>query len=216
MNIKIIKQHNLKVGRQPSAMLPSAITSALFALADRKVFPVLGGGAIRSLFSGETPNDYDIFFVDQYKSIRNDTLESTMRDLEERFIKQGGKVIFRCPENMLISINLNGAQIQLINRRKAPYQNIKHLFDSFDFHVCQFALHRNNVLLTKEALRSLRKKNLTLHRLTYPSATINRLSKYRDKGFYVGECIKDIVNDLGYMEPVSFERAFPDDSLYVD
>lgn len=216
MKIEVIPQYRLKVARQPSAMLSSAVTS-LTAMPGT-ILPVLAGGAVRDCLYGRTPTDYDIFFIttSYIDQIGLTDLEQRIANVSNRLMNAGARKVFECPENMLTTFDLNGTKVQLINRMKAPYRGVKELFDSFDFHVCQFAFYGNSVYLTREAVKSMMTKRLTLHKLTYPSATINRLAKYKDKGFFTGECIGDIVDTLGQVTPEQYAELFSDDTLYVD
>ena len=96
------------------------------------------------------------------------------------------KTTFECPEGKLTTFQHNSlGKIQLINAR--TYESIEELFRVFDFHVCQFALYRENfetkLATNRLAIRSVKKKVLTLNNVTYPVATMNRLYKYQQYGF---------------------------------
>lgn len=183
---------------------PVKISPVIMELLSNYPCLILAGGAIRDSLKGRPIIDYDLFFTD---------LNYTQR-VKEHLVSKGFEITFACPEGKLYSLKhpVHG-KAQLICKRS--YFGIVDLFSSFDFHICQFSVNHEGVIsTTKEAIAGNRKMQLTLNNLEYPSASINRLSKYKDKGFYCGKAIADITQWLVNLSPEDYSSE--DDSLYVD
>lgn len=172
---------------------------------------ILGGGAIRDALFGNVINDYDMFLKDT-------------QDVDEvkRFFEiRGYRLAFACPEGKLFTyVQEEGgdvvAKVQIILKRR--YNNKEDLINSFDFSVTYFAMTFDkerddyDILTSYEAISDVRKKRIRLVNLEYPSSTINRLYKYRERGYYTGDVIKEIVVAIVNMEGYDHE----DDALYID
>lgn len=179
------------------------LDSAVLELLDKFHCLILAGGAIRDSLKGREIVDYDLFF----------TNTAFISRVKEHLVSKGAKLTFACPQGLLFSYTLGDVKVQLICKRQ--YASIKDLLDSFDFSICCYALdHQGVVYATKHAIRDNRKMVLRLVNLEYPTATINRLYKYRQKGFFVGNAIKDIVGRLVEMTPSMYSSE--DDALYID
>lgn len=173
---------------------------------------ILAGGAVRDAWIRDPIVDYDIFF----------TSATELPQVKEFLVYQGFKEIFACPKGELFTYRkiYSGAdalpdfevKIQLIC--KWTYLDVDDLMDSFDFNACRFALDKANVIYTyPEAMTDVATKELSIHKITYPSSSINRLYKYRNKGYYVGNAIKTIVQSIANMGRLYDEL---EDTLYVD
>jgi tRNA nucleotidyltransferase/poly(A) polymerase len=179
------------------------------------IYPlVLAGGAVRDACFGNKIEDYDFFLLDICS-------EHHMEMLEHKMKVNGFEKIFECPEGKLVTYlkKFSGfdtvgdfeIKFQFIRARKLA--NVTEALESFDFNATRFALgkYADTVITDRAAIRDVVTKNLSINAITYPAASINRLHKYRNKGYYVGDAIKrivQIISEAGYM-PLG-------DELYLD
>jgi len=87
------------------------------------------------------------------------------------------------------------------------------LIDSFDFTACQAAYDGVSVDIAKRMIKSVKLKRLYVNKITFPVASINRMFKYKQKGYHVSEkTIADMVMEI------SDGRKFTGDHLqmYID
>jgi hypothetical protein len=190
---------NLTLHRLKKTRTEKADKDVMKVLAD---FPlaVLAGGAFKELLRGEAPSDYDIFLLNG----------CDVEALKSRLETDGFTKIFTCPRGELFTYAKEKVKVQIVLKRR--YVDVLDLLNSFDFSICYFALHDGALHTSKQAIKDWRKKTLSLVRLTYPSSTINRLYKYRKRGYYTGAVIKEIVmrvNAMADYDPTN-------DELYVD
>jgi len=161
---------------------------------------ILGGGAVRSMITGEPISDYDLFFTG------NKAVDVTKRYLVDcDFVK-----VFECPLGELTTYINGNVKVQLIT--KMFYTDPSHLVNSFDFTVTMFAWDGDKIYTCRRAIKDTRKKNLGINEVTFPVATINRIHKYRNKGYrFTEEFGKDLVIEIN-------RGAFDETqlSLYVD
>lgn len=166
---------------------------------------ILAGGSMRSVIDGSDIVDFDFFFTGQLSL-----------DMMKSFLyEEGYKNTFSCPKGELFSFVIpydtdSFIKVQLIAKRF--YSGPIDLLDSFDFTACLFAWDGTDFYTSVRAVRDVKKKYLRLWSLTYPTATINRMYKYRAKGYYIGDCIKDTVVTINSM--VNYDPV--EDQLYVD
>jgi hypothetical protein len=164
---------------------------------------ILAGGAIRDGIKNKPIQDYDLFFK----------YELSKQKAKEFFAEKGYQLVFACPQGKLFTFKKESVKVQLIAKRM--YRDISDLLESFDFSICQFAsVDGESFYAPKVALKDNKKNYLTLVNLEYPTATINRVGKYKQKGFYVGDAIKDIVMRLVNMNPADYDPN--NDVLYID
>jgi hypothetical protein len=161
----------------------------------------VAGGALRTMVDPtEEVADYDLFF-----SSAEDAAATI------NYLKQHGwKLVFECPRGELYTFKVRGIKAQCIT--KHYYTSAEALLDSFDFTVCQAAYDGQTLTLTKDFIRSVQQKRLILNKVTYPVATINRLMKYKAKGYVVTEkLLVDLVTDIA-------GKQFDDNqmALYID
>ena len=169
---------------------------------------ILAGGAVRDTLFDNEISDYDVFFT---------SLEQ-IEDVKAFLLSCGFSNTFTCPLGQLFTY-MKGedfkkpeecVKVQLIVKR--VYHDVWDLINSFDFSATYFALKGGVVYTDKRAIKDVRKKQLSLVNLEYPSSSINRLWKYRNKGYYVGHVIKEIVQRVSEMQSYDAEN----DTLYVD
>lgn len=173
-------------------------------------YAVLCGGAIRSLIDFKPVNDYDVYVI----SNSNEDLQFKIQELNETLKNKGFKRVFTCPKGELFTHCLGSIKIQVINVGHKIYTEVFQILDSFDFNLCCMAYHEENFIFFKKAIRDVKKKKLTINRITYPSSTINRLYKYRKSGFNVHETCKEIVRRI--IENADSGIEMEVDIVYVD
>lgn len=165
------------------------LTFELSLLTD--VGAIIAGGALRTLLDDEDEvKDVDLFFTSQ------DGVDAT-KDL---LVKYGYVQIFACPLGHLFtyalfdedtkkpdgSVQKNvSAKVQLITRNLYP--SIDAVVTSFDLMPCCVAWDGHQLVFAEKWIKSVRNKMLYLNNLTYPVATLNRVDKYKQKGYYASE-----------------------------
>jgi hypothetical protein len=163
----------------------------------------LAGGALRTLVDpDDTVVDYDLFFKDR----------ETCDFLLDYFSKiKYMQKIFECPEGKLYSFkHPKLGKIQFICEEF--YQDGEHVINLFDINACCFCWDGESLFTTREAIKNVNKKQITLNAVTYPVSTLKRISKYAAKGYYIGKAAEQFV------EAVRFQEFFPDEWLrqYID
>lgn len=205
----MLKFKNLKPSRFES--LEPVVVDALYMYEGL----ILAGGAVRDTLFGTTISDYDLFL----------TPDADIEVIKAYFLSQGFSNTFTCPLGHLFSY-MKGedfkkpeecVKVQIICKRR--YYDVADLINSFDFSATYFAMQLDNedeslaVYTDHRAIKDVRKKQLSLVNLEYPSSTLNRLYKYRNKGYYTGDIIKEIVKVVAEMG----DRYDPEnDALYID
>lgn len=148
----------------------------------------LAGGSLRTLMIGyDDIQDYDLYFRDE------DALTRTKRSL----LSAGFKKIFACPQNKLFTYKLNDFKVQCIC--EFYYPDIETILNDFDLAACMAGFDGKYVIVHPQFVKDLYTMRLTLVNLTYPIATLNRILKYRDKGFNTSEVTKQYVEQLALM-----------------
>ena len=162
---------------------------------------IIAGGALRTLLDEEdNVKDIDLFFTSQQG------IDSTKILLENKDFVQ----VFACPLGYLFtyilfdedtkkqdgSVQKNVlAKVQLITR--SLYKDIDAVVTSFDLMPCCVAWDGKQLVFAEKWIRSVRKKMLYLNNLTYPVATLNRINKYKQKGYYASEGFYvDIIKEI--------------------
>lgn len=122
----------------------------------------------------------------------------------------GGKKTFECPKGELFTFKKHGVKVQCVAKRF--YVDAENLLNSFDFHVTQQSFDGRFIHVSKEAIRSIKKNKLTVHQISYPVASLNRMMKYKSYGYYIpAKTLRDIVMQIN-------TGQFSEDALvlYVD
>ncbi|MDJ1139647.1 hypothetical protein [Marinicella marina] len=138
---------------------------------------VIAGGAARSVHTKEEVNDVDVFLVgcSDFKERKEMAISA---------LKANAELVFQCPEGLLYSFRTeSGLKIQLISKRN--YSDVSDLFQSFDFTLCQFAfLHSDcSSIWNQDAAQDVTQKELKINKITYPVASLKRMSKYISYGY---------------------------------
>jgi len=146
-------------------------------------YGILCGGAIRRIILKQPlDSDFDFFFLENKHT---ENLFEAGNLLTKNKFK---KVV----ENQFAQTWVkNDFKIQLILNK---YKDIEAILDSFDFTICQFALHMGILHSGEYSLWDLGRRRLVPHKITYPLASMRRVIKYAQQGLYVCEgCIQTIM-----------------------
>lgn len=205
----MLKLTNLKNSRFES--LDGDVVDALYSCEGL----ILAGGAVRDTMFGTDISDYDLFL----------THDADLTAISWHFVGQGFGLVFACPLGHLFTY-MKGedfkkpeecVKVQIICKRR--YHDVADLINSFDFSATYFGMQYDEdeddlvVYTDHRAIKDVRKKQLSLVNLEYPSSTLNRLYKYRNKGYYTGHIIKEIVTRIAQMGG-AYDAE--NDTLYVD
>lgn len=131
----------------------------------------LTGGALRHFLLKQKILDYDYFFKNE-------------KDFKEAIdkLKKNGAIL---KENLskIKTFKINRKEIQLVGEKF--FKNEKELLNHCDFTITQFILWKDeeNIYSTRKALNDLKKKELIIHKITYPLTTLKRAFKYQSRGF---------------------------------
>lgn len=172
---------------------------------------VLAGGALRSLVDFTPVNDYDIFLISE----NLDDLLLKKKKIEEKIKLRGFKQIFNCPKNELSTFKLGPIKIQIINIDNKIYKFKEDIINEFDFHLCRLALdHDNDLLIDIKAIENIKRKYLSIHKITNPSSTINRFVKYKISGYNIFNAVKEFSQHFATNIQLNIPMNL--DVIYVD
>lgn len=172
---------------------------------------VVAGGSILSVLNPRTEiSDYDLFII----SDNVNDLVKEKASIEGKLLKYGFKQTFKCPKNELSTFLYSNLKFQIINVGHKVYKTPEDILGEFDFHVCQAAYHSLDFYFSEECIRNFRGKYLSVNKITYPSSSINRLAKYRNKGYNVYNTSREIVEHISN----NIRNDIPMDlnTIYVD
>lgn len=133
---------------------------------------VLAGGALRKLVdSSDVICDYDLFVTD------TDNIPALRDELSGWMT-----LIFECPEGKLFSYkDDDGMKVQIINNR--VYEDVHDIIGSFDI-IAGCAAYTDGVITKHQRFVSnVLNKRLEINKVEYPLATLNRITKYVQKGY---------------------------------
>lgn len=183
-----------------------------------KAGAIIAGGALRTLIDKEdVVCDIDLFFKNE------EDIQKTKNELEA----YGYVCVFQCPLGYLSTYYFFGdnvvgkrfdgkdeyevlSKVQLITRDL--YTDLEHVVSSFDLMPCCVAMDNERLVFADKWVKSVKKKMLYLNNLAYPVATLNRIDKYKRKGYYASEDFyQDIIRSVR-------EGTFDGDRLmlYID
>lgn len=148
----------------------------------------IAGGAIRCLLDKTKVDDYDIFSTGMGFDLKK------WYELEDKLIKDGFKVTFRCPLGYLVSLKKDTVKVQLI--KQYHYQHFNQIRKEFDFSATMMAMYQNEVYAELEDMKDIAIKKLRIINLKAPVATFNRINKYKDKGYKIKDAVAEYVNML--------------------
>lgn len=148
---------------------------------------VLAGGALRTFLDPkETIVDYDLFIL-------GERIKENKDEVEAKVIKFGGKKIFQCDEDELRTFELHGMKIQIISMKNKRVNSPEELMDSFDINAGRFIFFGDKLYFTKQSVKDVLTKTVSLHKITYPIASMKRLIKYSKKGYNISDASKEFI-----------------------
>lgn len=162
----------------------------------------LAGGVIRPIINkNDIIKDYDIFFENE------EIGETVLNNLKNA----GAKITFVCPKGELTTLKFNNSKIQLIT--KFYYKSVEELVFSFDINAGCACITNGHIYYKKEFLNDVIKKLVTLNKVTFPVATMQRMFKYKQKGYYLPESTM-----INFVQEVSNKSRWTAEelALYID
>jgi len=162
---------------------------------------VLAGGALRSLVDpDDTPQDYDLFFIDTSK----------IEYVKGYFLGKGYSKVFDCPEGKLTTFKNEDTKVQLINKRE--YTDCSDIISSFDITACCAAYDGEQFYKHNRFVFDNLNKLINLNAIEYPMATMKRIAKYSQKGFRLTtQAAEDFVTYCNKVELTEDNNVF-----YID
>ena len=138
----------------------------------------IAGGAIRRAISNQPiDTDVDYFFKRRSKPF----------DFPEWFesINHECKIVRETDTNTTYEVRYDGTKTIKVQAIKINfYDSPKDLLDSFDFTICQFAYDGEDLYCGDYSLHDLGRKRLVINNISYPVASLRRLIKYTQQGYY--------------------------------
>lgn len=133
----------------------------------------VGGGIFRTMVDrNDVVMDIDVFFN------KRATADLYMEILEELDYNQ----VFACPQGELYTYKRgDDVKVQLIT--KFFYPSVEELVDSFDITACCAGHDGSKFYSNRRFFTDVMNKNIYLNKITYPVATLNRITKYVKKGY---------------------------------
>lgn len=166
---------------------------------------VLAGGALRDLINGDTPKDWDFFFLNEgafHKSLQH------LRNIAEHTAILYDLTPVIRSTHYTKTVETDRLNIQFIHKKF--YDSINDVVDSFDFNVCQVALTTEVFCITPETHDSITRKEVEVNVLPNPVDSLNRLLRLRKKGYIVKKAYRQIVSKL-YHDRDDIDSTLPDD-----
>lgn len=148
---------------------------------------VLAGGAITSLMCGREVNDYDLYFTTQggVDNIVANVFSVTEDEYIDSFELVANHVTKR---SFLAKDKRNKTELQFIHYK--VYDNVKEIFNSFDFHACMgaFDFSTEEFVFHENFFKDNSQRTLTFNKNTdFPIVSALRLDKYRKKGYGISK-----------------------------
>lgn len=153
---------------------------------------VIAGGFLRAAFDdSEQVNDIDIFVIDPIEGKSELERDDRLHDLRlafddaVRFSRTNWCTVFRCPEDKLTTYETpTDIRVQVIHEKS--YQSVDELLASFDIRACCFALTAaEEITYIEGAIEDVKVKDIVINNVEYPIATMNRIAKYKNKGYKI-------------------------------
>jgi hypothetical protein len=157
--------------------------------------PWVAGGLVRRAIQGErgVESDVDYFF----------SCSQQMADAQKMLVDGGASVTRQTDDTVSLSVRWNATDVAVQLVAIKYYASLTEVLDSFDFTICQCGTDGENLVVGEFTLWDIARKRLALHRLTYGTATLQRLIKYGRSGF---TACSGVLSDI-------LERAIADPSV---
>ena len=169
----------------------------VFSLCSKDVF--IAGGVFRKMVDvSDEVMDIDMFFTNFSSASKVMT-----------WLEGNGYVkIFECPLGELYTYSKEGQpKVQLIT--KFYYVNVDELVSTFDFTACCAGYDGEKFVCNKRFYSDVLNKRIHFNAITYPVATLNRLTKYIRKGYYLPSS-----QNLHFIETLNSMELNEDNMVY--
>jgi hypothetical protein len=170
----------------------------------------VAGGALRRTILGQPiigHSDFDLFFMKKENA----------EECQKQLIALGYHVEKENDTNVQLekaasTQDASKIKIQLIKIKY--YQNLDEVLNSFDFTLCQFGwdLGDDSFVCGDTSLYDIARKRIVVNKITYPVASLRRIIKYTNQGFYA--CAGCLTNFLTEVQATT--GVTPDGVLYFD
>jgi hypothetical protein len=155
---------------------------------------VIAGGANRTFVDKKDEiHDFDVFFLGTEPKTKLLQFCSKYEN------------VFTCPDGFLYSYKTPFGKLQIVC--PTTYPNVEELLNTFDLQPSRFAFDGEYLYTFKEAIKSVKKKSLDIHTISYPLATMNRIFKYRNYGYNTIKANEQFIRTLT-------ESTFEEGKLY--
>lgn len=153
----------------------------------------LGGGAIRrAILDGNCSSDWDMFFDSQ------ETLDSFVEQCQSYSVENLKENDHNISFTITLPIKKDDSEepvkfdIQAI--KVSYYIDPEDVIDTFDYTICQFITDGEGLWTGESSLFDLSRKKLVVNRITFPVASLRRLLKYTNQGFYAcSGCLQSLL-----------------------
>lgn len=174
----------------------------------------LAGGSLRSLIQDEEIADFDLFFEANLNVPENSfqppdfMYNQRAEEVKTILKKEKYDCVFACPLGSMFTYKKGNTKVQLI---LLSFGAPEEIINQFDISAGQAAFDGVNFYCSTNFVRNIKSKVLTLESVTYPVATIKRLSKYEKKGYNISKAAKQFMKFVEH-------NVYDDDKLrvYVD
>lgn len=165
----------------------------------------LAGGALRGLFFKEDKiDDFDLFF-------RNGLIAAEMAVKLESLDYD---LVFTCPQGKLKTYKSKDKQIKIQLITENWYPSPESIIDVFDINTARIVTDGDYIYFDMSSARDARRREVNIHRLTFPMASFKRLIKYHDKGFKItNKCIEHFCQHIHQQGSAGLEI---DGRFYID
>ena len=162
----------------------------LFELFDKSIIPkpvkdqiwVAGGAIRRTIANQPLDTDVDYFFKKGSKSLDFKGLLSQRNENDVEVLRKTDTAT-----TYVVRYTNDNQQTSTIKVQEIKvdfYDSIEQLLNTFDFTICQFAYDGENLHCGDYSLHDLGRKRLVINNITYPVASLRRLIKYTQQGYY--------------------------------
>lgn len=164
---------------------------------------ILGGGSLRKLVDkSDKLIDYDLFFLDR------ECVEPT----KEALLKLGFVNTYSCKEGKLFTYKKRKwfriITVQLILEK--IYESMYDVVNSFDIIACCCAMDTKTMVEHSDFESAVLNKLISFNNIEYPVATLRRIIKYSNKGYFLGKDDSNV-----YLTSVINNPNF-DSRIYID
>lgn len=182
----------------------------------------IAGGAVESIFRGEKPKDYDVYFTDisSYRYLIKKILSAQKDSFWGQYKPNIEESILLKPQDEIEKLKIRFIDLTAKDKPKLQlittmiYDSTEHILETFDFTAAMGAIEiadgdpedssspkLHSVILHPMMPIDVARKRLVLHRMTFPASTLRRMIKYTHKGYYacpgsiqkIAEAVADIL-----------------------